>query len=120
MALSYIYEITKEPINRQQEEKKIKANQAVFVAAGDFQPDEQLMDLAANTDLSSLDKAYDGISIDEISKALDSSNEVIGYNITISTTQCYDDVITLVFGYSTEGVIQGIEYTTISETAGLA
>ena len=74
---------------------------------------------ASGLDLSTLSGDYEGITIDEVSKALDSSGELLGYNISVTTKQSYDDSLSLVFGYSTDGVIQGIEYTSLTETAGL-
>lgn len=119
LALSYVYEITKAPIADQQEQKKLKANQAVFVDATSFLPDEELMSQAQSTDLVSLNANYEGVTIDEISKAFSSTEEELGYNITVTTTTGYKDPITLVIGYSKEGVIQGVEILSINETAGL-
>lgn len=119
LALSYVYEITKAPIEEQHIAKKLKANQTVFVDASTFVIDEELMDLAASTDLVSLNPIYEGVTIDEISHAFNSSNEAIGYNITVTTTTGYKDPITMVFGYSNDGVIQGLEMISINETAGL-
>jgi len=119
LALSYVYEITKAPINDQIEMKGMKANQAVFVTASTFEEDADLMKLAADTDLTTLSNDYKGITIDKINQALDKSNQIIGYNITVTTKQSYKDSITLVVGYSMDKVIQGIEITSISETAGL-
>lgn len=119
LALSYVFEITKAPIAEQQEQKKLRANQAVFVDAASFTIDEELMTLAQTTDLISLNANYEGVTIDEISKAYNSANEALGYNITVTTTTGYKDPITLVIGYSNERVIQGIEILSMNETAGL-
>lgn len=119
LALSYVYEITKAPIEEQQEKKKLKANQAVFVDASEFTEDEELMLVAQATDLSTVDAAFKGITVDEVSKAMNSNKEVLGYNITVTTTKSYKDPITMVIGYSKEGQIQGIELLSINETAGL-
>ncbi len=54
LALSYVYEITKAPIEEQQALKKQKANQAVFVDASSFETDAELMSKAADTDLTTL------------------------------------------------------------------
>ena len=119
LALSYIYEITKEPIAEQQIIKSEKANQAVFPEAVSFTEDEELMQLVKDTDLTTLNADYKGVTIDNISKALDQSNQTIGYNITVTTTTGYKDPITIVIGYSKDGVVKGIEITAINETAGL-
>jgi electron transport complex protein RnfG len=119
LALSYVYEITKAPIAEQQELKKQKANQAVFTDASSFETDEDLMNLAITTDLTTFSPDYDSITIDEVSKALDPSGTVLGYDITVTTNQSYDDSLTLVFGYSNEGTIKGLEFISLTETAGL-
>lgn len=119
LALSYVYEITKEPIAEQLVQKTLKANQAVFTDASSFEEDEELMKLVESTDLPSMNADYTGVSIDGISKALDSNNEMIGYNITVSTSNGYKDGIKIVYGYSKDGTIKGVEFLAISETAGL-
>lgn len=119
LALSYVYEITKAPIEQQQEDKKLKANQAVNEEAVSFTEDEELMKLAESADLVALNPDFKGVTIDEINKALDGNNEMVGYNIMVTTTTGYKDPITLVIGYSKDGQIKGIEIISINETAGL-
>jgi electron transport complex protein RnfG len=119
LALSYVYEITKAPIDEQQTIKREKANQAVFVDAVSFEADTALMEQAGDTDLTSLSPDYAGITVEEVSKVLDGAGNTIGYNVTVTTTQSYKDSITLVFGYSKDGTIEGIRIMSISETAGL-
>ena len=119
LALSYVYESTKAPIEQQQAEKKLEANQAVFTDASTFVIDDELMEIAKNTDLEAMNAEYKGVTIEEVSKAFDSYNEAIGYNITVKTTNSYKDYITMVIGYSKDKKINGIELLTITETAGL-
>lgn len=119
LALSFIYEITKSPIAEQQELKKLKANQSVFAEATSFEPDEKLMGIAQSINFTDLDAAYKGVTIDEISKALNDMNEFLGYNITVTTSNTYKSPITMVIGYSKDGVIKGIEMLALNETAGL-
>lgn len=119
LALSYIYELTKAPIEAQAVIKQEKANKAVYAEAASFEKDESLMDKAAAIDLTVYDSEYSGIAIDEISKALDTAGNLIGYDITVTTKQGYKDLITLVFGYSLDGEINGVQIMSINETAGL-
>lgn len=119
LALSFVYEITKAPIAEQEVLKKQQANQAVFTDASSFEADEELMNIAKTTDLSSLSEAYAGITVDSINKALDSNGELLGYNIMVTTNQGYDDTMTLVFGYAKDGTIKGVEFISLTETAGL-
>jgi Na+-translocating ferredoxin:NAD+ oxidoreductase subunit G len=119
LGLSYVYEITKEPIAVQAVQKTVEANKEVFAEASSFEEDEQLMTLLESTDLVSMNADYAGVTIESISKALNSSNELIGYNIMVSTSAGYKDGIKFVYGYSLDGSIKGIAFLSISETAGL-
>jgi electron transport complex protein RnfG len=119
LGLSYVYEVTKEPIAAQVIQKTLEANQAVFSEAASFEEDDVLMALVEGTDLEGMNADYAGVTIDNISRAYNSNNEIIGYNITVSTSAGYKDGIKFVYGYSLDGSIHGIEYLTISETAGL-
>lgn len=119
LALSYVYEITKAPIAEQAVQAAEAANKAVFETADSFVTADDLMTLAASTDLAALDANYKGVTIDDVKKALDAAGETVGYNITVSTTSGYKDKITIVIGYNNAGEILGIKILAISETAGL-
>lgn len=119
LALSFVFEVTLAPRAEQLVIKAEKANKAVFTDAEQFIPDEALIALAASTDLSTVKADYKGITIDNISKAISSSNELLGYNITVSTSQGYKELITMVIGYSKEGEIKGVEMIALAETPGL-
>lgn len=119
LALSSVYEITKAPIAEQKALKAQKANQAVFEDASSFETDKEMMNIVSGIDLATLSGDYEGITIDQINKALDADGNVLGYNITVTTTQSYASSLTLVLGYSKDGVIKGVEFTTLKETAGL-
>lgn len=119
LALSFVYEITKAPIDEQKVIKAEKANQSVFTEAASFEKDEDLTKQAEETDLSTLSPDFEGITVDEVNKALDANGNLIGYDITVTTKQSYKDSITLVFGYANDGAIKGINIMSINETAGL-
>ena len=119
LGLSYVYEITKAPIAVQAEQKALKANQAVFQEAASFEEDIELSELAVSTDLVSMSADYAGVTVESVSKAYNSSSELLGYNITVSTSAGYKDGIKFVYGYSLDGRLEGIEFLAISETAGL-
>lgn len=119
LALSFVFEITKSPIEVQKALKLQKANQAVFETATSFEEDSALMTAAAGLELGSISGDYEGVTIDSVSRALDDKGEFLGYNISVSTSQSYASSLSLVFGYSKEGVLQGVEFTSLTETAGL-
>jgi Na+-translocating ferredoxin:NAD+ oxidoreductase subunit G len=119
LALSYVFEITKAPIAKQQYEKKQKAYQAVFADASNFTSDEELMNKITETTLTDINAEYKGITIGEVNLASDSNGKALGYIITVTTTNGYKDPITLTVGYSLEGTVTGMEILSINETAGL-
>lgn len=119
LGLSYVYEITKEPIAVQAVQKTLEANQEVFAEAAFFEEDETLTALAKDMDLADVNADYAGASIESISKAYDGSSQMVGYNITVSTSAGYKDGIKFVYGYSLDGSIKGIAFLTMNETAGL-
>lgn len=118
LALSFVYELTKGPIEKQAMAKKMEAYQVVYPQADTIAEDEKLMQLVAETDLASLDASYQGVIIEEINKAFDSNENPIGYIIKVSTNG-YKDVITTAIGLSNDGTIQAIELLAINDTPGL-
>jgi len=119
LALGYVYEITKAPIKVQQEEAKLEAYQKVFSDANSLVVDEDLQQTADGIDLISLDPTFKNITIDEINKALDSSNNLIGYIVVVTTPEGYGGDIQLAIGYRTDGSVTGMEVLKMSETADL-
>jgi electron transport complex protein RnfG len=121
LALSYVYEITKDPIATQQAQKTLEAYQRAYPEAASFEKDEQLMQLAEETDLKSLDPSYQGTSIDEINKAFDSNGDMIGYLIKVSTKKGYNKStpVEMAIAYAKDGTVKGIDIITIKETVNL-
>lgn len=116
-ALAFVFEITKDPIKAQEDAKKNEGYQVVFSDAKELVTDEALVELAAETDLSTLDTDYAGVTIDDVIQALDASGNKIGY-IVKSNVRGYSSVISVATGYSLDGVVQGIELLAINDTPG--
>ena len=116
-ALGLVYEITKAPIAKAQEEALQNAYQTVFADAKSFS-DLDGFDSAAATDL--VQKAgYKDDTIDNCVTALDGSGNVLGYVITVTSSAGYGGKITFSMGVTNDGVINGYSITSIAETAGL-
>jgi len=113
LALGFTYEITKEPIAKQQAEKKNAAYRSVFAELEKTATTEELMNAASDY------KNKNGITIDEALYAVDKNGDIVGYVFTITTPNGYGGDITIAMGYSFEGVVCGIEFLTLKETAGL-
>ncbi|MBE5968329.1 MAG: FMN-binding protein [Lachnospiraceae bacterium] len=118
LALSYVYEITKDPIEQKAMAKKLEAYQVVYPDAASLKEDTELTEKALATDLASIDASYSGATIDEINQVYDGNDTLIGYIVKVNT-KGYKDVISLVLGYSVDRTVQGMEIVSINDTAGL-
>ena len=113
LLLALVYEITKDAIAEQEAKKKTEAYAAVYPGlAGSIE----------SKSLSEKAEAYIGAnntSVDEVLIAKDSAGQPTGLLITVTSGNGYGGDITLACGYTTEGVMTGISFLTLEETAGL-
>lgn len=117
--LGTVYEVTKQPIAKQQEKAKIAAYREVFANAETFEeiamsPDLLPADLSAHVQ----QLGYDA-DINAIAGALDASGSLLGYVITVTDHEGYGGDIQFSMGITQNGVLNGISILSISETAGL-
>lgn len=117
LALGFVYELTKDPIAAAKEQAKVDAYKAVFpdMAStsawnGSYGQAQALID--ADTELV-------GTTVDEVLNALDPNGNVIGLVMTVSNSKGYGGSIQMAMGVAGDGTLQGIEFLSISETAGL-
>lgn len=117
--LGIVYQVTKEPIQKQQERAKNEAYQEVFATAQSFEEIGMKPDLAPET-LSAYvrEQGYDA-DIDEVAAALDADASILGYVVTVTDHEGYGGDISFSVGITNEGKINGISILSISETAGL-
>lgn len=115
--LGYVYDITKEPIAKTQELAKQNAYKAVFMDADSFAEDE--VSHVANADVILEAGGFSAVTIDEAMAALDASGNKIGYVLTVTDSEGYGGDITIAMGIKADGILNGIEILSISETAGL-
>ena len=57
--------------------------------------------------------------MDQVIPALDEAGDIIGYVLTVTTSEGYGGDITFMVGIRNDGSVNGISMLTISETAGL-
>lgn len=116
LILGGVYQLTKEPIAKQQQKKKQEACQEVF--PGDGITFEQV--LADDGPTAVFTASSEGNSdIDEVMQAMDASGAVLGYVITVTTHEGYGGDIQFAMGIQNDGTLNGISILSISETAGL-
>lgn len=109
LALGYVYEITRDPIEKRKMEEKLKAYQAVFTEADVLTEDEELLLAAADIGGKT--------AIDEVNKVFDKNGNFIGYIMVITTKEGYNPPITIAMGYGKSG-ITGMEFLELNETPG--
>ena len=115
--LGYVYDITKEPIEQSALKAKQEAYKTVFSDATEFaELDGFDSDVVSSTIQS---KGFEYNTIDEALLAKSSSGEALGYVFTVSSNEGYGGLITLSMGVKNDGTLNGIEFLTLSETAGL-
>ena len=111
VSLGFVYQITKDPIAYQEELAQIKANQAVFPDAANFEDVELDEATAASVTGGS-------IEINSVKKAVDGSGNGIGYVVQV-TSGGYGDKIVFTVGITNESQVNGISLISINETPGL-
>lgn len=109
--LGWVYDITKEPIAHQKEIAKANACKAVFENADTFVP--------ADITLTEAEMSFEGGDIEEVLSARDVSGNALGYVLTVTSHEGYGGDITFLIGIQNDGTVNGISFTSISETAGL-
>lgn len=119
VALGGVYEITKDPIARQEAQAKAEAYEQVFTDAAAFEEIE-MDDTLIQTIRDQLDQeGYKTQSIEEVMRAEDQSGETLGYAFTVVTSEGYGGDIRFSMGVQNDGTLNGISILSIGETAGL-
>ena len=119
VTLGGVYEITKDPIAKQEAQAKAGAYEQVFTDAAAFEAVE-MDDTLTKTIRDQLDQeGYKAQSIEEVMRAEDQSGETLGYAFTVVTSEGYGGDIQFSMGVQNDGTLNGISILSIGETAGL-
>ena len=119
VTLGGVYEITKDPIAKQEAQAKAEAYEQVFTDAAAFEAVE-MDDTLTKTIRDQLDQeGYKAQSIEEVMRAEDQSGETLGYAFTVVTSEGYGGDIQFSLGVQNDGTLNGISILSIGETAGL-
>ncbi len=119
LILGFVYQITKEPIARAEEEAAKKAYAEVFPQASDFNMLEMSLTEGSVGYEEWKNAGYEGVDIVNVLAALDEGSNRIGYVLTVTSHEGYGGDITFTMGISNDGTLNGISILSISETAGL-
>lgn len=112
--LGAVYEVTKEPIKKQQEEAWKEACQTVFPAAVQFEN----MSEKGNMEYTA-DESVTPATIGEVDLAKDEAGNTLGYVLIVTDHEGYGGDIQFAMGVGMDGTLHGISFLSISETAGL-
>lgn len=115
LVLGLVYQITKDPIARQEAQAKQEACQEVFQDATSF----GMIGVEAVDAAGWNEAGYSQESIDEVMEAKDASGNLLGYVVTVTTREGYGGDIQFSVGIRMDGTVNGISILSISETAGL-
>ena len=119
MILGFVFQITKEPIALAEEKAAKKAYSEVFPSALEFELTEELPLDSLSGDSAWLEAGYEGVSVENVLRALDKDGTLLGYVLTVTSHEGYGGDITFTVGIANDGTLNGISILNISETAGL-
>ncbi len=108
--LGFVHELTLEPIARQQERRIQRACGAVFADAASFEKEEGTGETPV---------ILENAEIGEVYRALSVNGGLLGYVITVTTSEGYGGDIELLLGVRPDGTVNGVSVLQISETPGL-
>lgn len=116
--LGGVYEMTKAPIDAANLAAKEAAYRTVFPDAASFDAGDLVDKIpAANEEIAGL--GYGKVSVDEAVTANDASGAAAGYVVTATSNDGFGGAITVSVGIQSDGTVNGIEFLTLAETAGL-
>ncbi len=117
-ALSGVYALTKDTIAAQKLAKEQESYKAVCIAAEEFVSDE-----AIDAAVAALGGGIYGTDFEKsyINKVMvgKAGGETVGYVISATSGDGFDGDIVMSIGLDLNGIVTGIEFTEISETAGM-
>ena len=119
LILGFVFQITKEPIALAEEKAAKKAYAEVFPSALEFELTEELPLDSLSGDSAWLEAGYEGVSVENVLRALDKDGTLLGYVLTVTSHEGYGGDITFTVGIANDGTLNGISILNISETAGL-
>lgn len=116
--LGGVYGMTESVIAQKELEAKEAAYRTVLAGASSFEADD-MTDLITkgNDEIAGL--GYGNVIVDEAVTGVDASGAPVGYVVTATSKDGYGGNITVTVGIQADGTVEGIEFLTLAETAGL-
>lgn len=120
LALGFVNELTKDRIAMLEAQAKAEAYREVFpeaVAIVEAADNEILADTLQAAETILTQGGFSNVTVEEVCLVEDADGTHIGYVASV-TLKAYD-VMTLTFGYTTDGVCTGLAFLSIKETPGM-
>ncbi len=118
-ALSGVFSMTKDAIEEQKLAAQMESYRKVCPAATDFISDQELDAAVEALGGEVYGTAFGKVHINKAVVGKDASGETAGYVLGVTSGDGFDGDIVMSIGLDAEGVVTGIEFTEISETAGM-
>ncbi len=120
LALGFVNELTKDRIADLEAEAKAEAYKEVYPEMAtivEAKDNEVLAKAMEEADAILTNGGFSNVTIDEVCLVKDADGNHVGYVASV-TLKAYD-VMTLAFGYTTEGTCTGLAFLSIKETPGI-
>ena len=118
-ALSGVYALTKDTIAAQQLAKERESYKAVCPLASEFVNEEAMDAKVAEFEGNVYGTDFGKVYINNVSVGKDEAGNTVGYAVKVTTGDGFDGDIVLSVGLDAEMIVTGIEFTEITETAGM-
>ncbi len=119
VGLAGVFNMTRGTIEEQELKKKLNSYKTVLQGAEEFEYDEALASAVESLGGKPYGTDFGRSYINEVAVGRDASGEAVGYVVSATSADGFDGNITLSLGIGTDGMIEGIEFTELNETAGM-
>ena len=117
--LACVNMMTADTIAENEKQAALAAYEAVLPDSENIVSDDALTEAISEFAGGYGDGAFGRVMLNEIVVGQDASGNVNGYAISTSSMEGYDGEIRLSVGFKPDGTINGISFTTLTETAGM-
>ncbi len=120
LMLGFVYELTKEPIVKQQEKAVNDACRTVFGASDSREAAESFKEREYEPGAAIVSRLQDSsVTIGKVFEAYSASGELLGYVIESTSSAGYGGNIVIYSGVELDGTLRDVSILEISETPGL-
>ena len=119
LALSGVFSMTRQTIEDQDAAAARASFQVVCPGAETFEETEAITEAIAGQEGGVYGTSFGRCKINEAYLGRDAAGNTVGYVVSVTTSDGFDGNITLALGVNADGVVNGISFTELHETAGM-